>query len=166
MRRVFQWHDKITIAGNYVAMALLFVICFAFCYEVAARYLFNAPTTWANALVSYLLCASIFLSAPDLTRRNEHVTINLLRDALPYSVRKPFAAALRTVAACMCLFAAWFCANETLAQYLNDIETILEWQIPKWIVSIFIPYGFLSSGFYFLRHMFSPPAEAGEGALA
>ena len=95
MRQLLTLHDRITIAGNYFAMGLLFIICLSFSYEVVARYIFNAPTLWANALVSYLLCATVFLSVPELTRRNEHVTINILRDALPATTRIPFDAVLR-----------------------------------------------------------------------
>ena len=48
----------------------------------------------------------------------------------------------------------------------DSIETILEWQVPKWWVSIFIPYGFLSAGLYFLRHIAERPVQGEEGALA
>ena len=167
MRPLYKLHDAVTIAGNYLAMAALFVICLSFCYEVVARYIFNAPTLWANALVAYLLCIAIFLAAPNLTRVNEHVTINLLRDALPPGVRAVFGQVLRLVACAMCFFAAWFCAVETLNQYTGGIGTILEWEVPKWMISIFIPYGFLSAGLYFLRHVFDPPPEPGnDGAIA
>ena len=166
MRQLLTLHDRITIAGNYFAMALLFVICRSVSYEVVSRYIFNAPTLWANALVSYLLCATVFLSVPELTRRNEHVTINMLRDALPATTRIPFDAILRLVAGFMCLFAAWFCGVETLNQFDTGVETILEWQVPKWWVSIFIPYGFLNAGLYFLRHIAERPVQGEEGALA
>lgn len=167
MKALLRAHDAITIAGNYLAMVLLLGICVSFSYEVAARYLFNAPTTWANAVVSYFLCASIFLSVPNLTRLGEHVTINILVDAMPDAVRPKMQSTLRLVAAGICVFAAWFCASESYSQYLGDIETILEWPVPKWMVSIFIPYGFLSSGLYFLRHVFEKPVvPAGEGIVA
>lgn len=162
LHRVLRWQDNITIAGNYMAMLLLFAICVALCYEVGARYLFNAPTKWASALVSYLLCAAIFLAAPDLTRRNAHVVINVLRDALPPAIRARYVAFLRLVCSGFCFFAAWFCGVETIDQYLGDIDTILEWPVPKWTVSIFIPYGFASAALYFLRHVFDPPAATSE----
>ena len=167
MARLFKVHDSITIAGNYLAMALLLGICAAFSYEVAARYLFNAPTAWANAIVSYFLCAAIFLSVPNLTRLNEHVTINILLEALPERLRKGFDLSLRFVAGCICLFSAWFCASESFSQYLGGIETILEWPVPKWMVSGFIPYGLLSSGIYFFRHLRERPQQSsGEGIVA
>lgn len=166
MRTLSRWHDAITIAGNYIAIALLFAISVSLCYEVGARYLFNSPTKWASALVSYLLCASIFLAAPDLTRRNAHVVINVLRDSLPPAIRTPYIAALRLFSGGFCLFAAWFCGVETYQQYIGGIDTILEWPVPKWIVAIFIPYGFANTGIYFFRHIFSPPKDHVEEAIA
>ncbi len=167
MAKFLKIHDAITIAGNYLAMVLLFGICAAFSYEVAARYIFNAPTSWANAFVSYFLCASIFLAVPNLTRLNEHVTINILREAMPERLRLGFDTGLRFVAGSICIFAAWFCASESYSQYLGGIETILEWPAPKWMVSGFIPYGFLSSGLYFFRHLWEKPQpSAGEGVVS
>ena len=167
MSALLRIHDRITIAGNFLAMALLLGICCAFTYEVAARYFFNAPTAWAGAVVAYFLCASIFLAVPNLTRLNEHVTINILVDAMPERLRNGFSSVLRFAAGCICLFSAWFCASESYAQYLGGIETILEWPVPKWLVSMFIPYGFLSSGLYFFRHLWTPPqAPSSEGIVA
>jgi TRAP-type C4-dicarboxylate transport system permease small subunit len=167
MRQILRVHDIVTIAGNYIAIGLLVLICLCFSYEVTARYVFNAPTLWANSLVAYFLCAAIFLAVPNLTRLNEHVTINILVDAMPESRRVVFQSVLRAVAAFMCFFAAWFCLSASLNQYESSIETIQEWPVPKWWVSIFIPYGFASSGLYFLRHIWDRPArQEAEGITA
>ena len=82
-RRLTSLHDAATSASFAVAACVLGGIAGAFCYEVAARYLFSAPTSWANAFVSYMLCAAIFLAVPELTRRRAHIAINLLLDRLP-----------------------------------------------------------------------------------
>src|SRR5688572_31891582 len=79
-RKLAALHDGLTTASFAAAAAVLAAIAFSFCYEVAARYFFSAPTSWANAFVSYLLCAAIFLAVPELTRRRAHVAITLLLD--------------------------------------------------------------------------------------
>lgn len=143
------------------------MIAVSFCYEVGARYLFNAPTSWANALVSYLLCAAIFLAVPELTRRHAHVSINLLTDRAPPRFGRILRRALLLASAASCLFASWFSANETWSQYSQGIDTISAYPVPKWWVSIFIPYGLLSAGLHFLRQLAGadvPPASAAAGA--
>ena len=162
MQTVRSIHDCLTLWGQWLAMALLAAIAFSFSYEVAARYVFNAPTSWANAFVSYFLCAAIFLIVPEITRRNSHIVITLIRDMMPSRALRAHETAVRIVGAVMCLFAAWFCGMETWQQYLDGIDTISALPVPKWMVTIFIPYGLVSSGLYFLRHAFEPAPEAPE----
>jgi TRAP-type C4-dicarboxylate transport system permease small subunit len=52
-----------------------------------------------------------------------------------------------------CCIAAWITGTETWRQYLQDVTTLTSLPIPKWWVSIFLPYGFLSSAIHFLRQL-------------
>ncbi|HUF80808.1 MAG TPA: TRAP transporter small permease subunit [Burkholderiales bacterium] len=153
-------HDALTRTGFAAAVLLLAVIACSFTYEVTARYLFNAPTEWASPLVSYSLVAAIFLAMPELTRRKAHMSLNLLAD----SVSPAWGAAMnnvsRTLAAVACLLAAWFCADATLNQIELGVWTSPPFALPKWVISIWLPYGFLSSGLYFLRALREPPVRA------
>jgi TRAP-type C4-dicarboxylate transport system permease small subunit len=152
-RRLGDLHDALTSASFAAAAAALGGIAFSFCYEVAARYFFDAPTSWANAFVAYMLCAAIFLAVPELTRRRAHVSITLLLDRLRGGRAVALNRIIRVTGAAACLLAAWFTGNATLDQFYLGIDTISAYPIPKWWVSIFIPYGMLSSGLYFLRQL-------------
>jgi TRAP-type C4-dicarboxylate transport system permease small subunit len=136
-----------------VAAAALGAIAFSFCYEVAARYFFDRPTSWANAFVSYLLCASIFLAVPELTRQRAHIAINLLLERLQPARARLLLRLIRIAGAAACLLATWISGNATLDQFQNGIDTISTYPVPKWLVSIFIPYGMLSAGLYFVRDL-------------
>ena len=158
LHRLAAWHDAITRAGFAVAAMLLGAIAVSFCFEVALRYFFSAPTSWANAFVSYLLCAAIFLAVPELTRRRAHVAINLLIDRLPPRAGHHLNRLIRFAGAGACLLATWISTNATLDQIAMGVDTISAWPVPKWMVSIFIPYGMLSSGVYFLRDLVADDA--------
>ena len=160
-RKLAGLHDAVTSASFAGAAALLAAIAFSFCYEVAASYFFAAPTSWANAFVSYLLCAAIFLAVPELTRRRAHVAINLLLDRLSPERAALLNRIIRAASAAACLLATWISANATLDQINLGIDTISTYPIPKWWVSIFIPYGMLSSSLYFLRDLLSDDAGGG-----
>lgn len=149
-------HNAISIAGFALAGLLLAVIACSFTYEVTARYFFNAPTEWASPLVSYSLVAAIFLAMPELTRRRAHMALNILVDAAPPARAAAMIRVSYILAAAACLFAAWFCADETLNQIKLDIWTGPPFSVPKWIISVWLPYGFLSSGLYFLRSVSDP----------
>jgi C4-dicarboxylate transporter, DctQ subunit len=161
LHKLARLHDALTSVGFAAAAAVLAAIAFSFCYEVAARYFFSAPTSWANAFVSYLLCAAIFLAVPELTRRRAHVAINLLLDRLSPPHAITLNRIVRAAGAAACLLATWISANATLEQINLGITTISAYPIPKWWVSIFIPYGMLSAGLYFLRDLLSRDAPAG-----
>ena len=164
-RKLAELHDDLTSASFAASACVIAGIAFSFCYEVAARYLFSAPTSWANAFVSYMLCAAIFLAIPELTRRRAHVSINLLVDRLSPPHALMLNRVIRAAGAGACLLATWISANATLDQINLGIETISAYPVPKWLVSMFIPYGMLSSGLYFLRDLVADEASGGQASL-
>jgi TRAP-type C4-dicarboxylate transport system permease small subunit len=147
-------HDRITIVGFAGGALSVALIAGAFWYEVVARYFFNAPTTWAYDLAAFALCPMIFLSIPEMARRNAHIVIAYLVDPLPLRLRAPLGRVILLVAAVVCIVCAWIAGAETWRQYVRGVETITAFPIQKWWVSIFIPYGLLNCGLYFLRQFF------------
>jgi TRAP-type C4-dicarboxylate transport system permease small subunit len=164
-RKLAALHDAITSASFAGSAAVLGLIAFSFCYEVTARYFFAAPTSWANAFVSYLLCAAIFLAVPELTRRRAHVAINLLLDRMSPRSATVLNRIIHAAGAAACLLATWITANATLDQFQSGIDTISTYPVPKWLVSMFIPYGMLSSGLYFIRDLASDGAGGDTASL-
>jgi TRAP-type C4-dicarboxylate transport system permease small subunit len=152
--RLARLHDGLTVAGFALAAALIGAIAAGFCYEVAARYFFDAPTTWLHDFASYALAAVIFLSIPAMTQRGAHVAVGYLVEGLSEGARRPLGRAVLAAAAAACLAAAWIGAAESWRQYAQGVETISANPIPKWWVSAVIPYGFASSALYFLRSLF------------
>ena len=102
---------------------------------------------------------------PELTRRRAHVAINLLLDRLSPKPATVLNRVIRAAGAAACLLATWITANATLDQINLGIDTISTYPIPKWWVSIFIPYGMLSAGLYFLRDLLSDDAGGGTASL-
>ena len=79
-------------------------------YEVVARYLFNAPTTWGFEL-TILLCAICYLlSGGFVTLQRRHVAITALYDLMPAAVRwwlDVFAMLVGIIAMSLLVWAAW-----------------------------------------------------------
>jgi TRAP-type C4-dicarboxylate transport system permease small subunit len=156
MARLLNLHDAITRGGYQLAALIVLLIAGSFCYEVAARYFFDAPTSWANAVVSYLLCPVIFLAMPEQTRRHSHIAITIMVERANTSWRRIWRISIAAVAAATCFGVFWISAGETWTQYRDSVLTVAAYEIPKWWISIFITYGLLSSALYFLREMFDP----------
>src|SRR5262245_17666824 len=124
-------HDALSRASFLVATGCLVIIVGSYCYEVVARYFFNAPTIWAGPLVAYMLCAVVFLAAPELTRRNAHIEINVLVDKMSRAQVAYLQRFIMLTSALACFVGAWIVGTTALAQYQQGIETILTWAIPK-----------------------------------
>jgi TRAP-type C4-dicarboxylate transport system permease small subunit len=153
VRRLCDFHDRVTAAGFALAAILVGAIAAAFCYEVVARYFFSAPTAWTYDVGCYLLAAVIFLSIPEMTRRGAHIHVNLIFDYLPLKGVRFLRYLIGTLAVTACLAAAWITGSETWRQYSEGVWTLSALPIPKWWVSILIPYGMLSSALHFLRRL-------------
>ena len=166
MDRLYRLHDRITSVGFAGGAASVALIAACFWYEVIARYFFNAPTTWAYDVASFALCPTIFLSVPEMTRRNAHVVVSYLVDAMSLRVRVPLTRVLLLAGAVVCLMCAWITGAETWRQYALGVETITALPVSKWWVSIFITYGLLNSSLHFLRQFFgaAPTVPVEQGA--
>lgn len=155
-----QAHDFITRVSLYVAMLCLAFIAAAYCYEVVLRYFFDAPTTWVNPFTSYALCLMIFLALPEMTREGSHLAINILLESLSPEKVAVLMKLVHLIGLVAALAAAWITGTETMKQYIGNIFTMAHNPIPKWIISVAIPYGFGSAALYFLRHLLGERVQA------
>jgi C4-dicarboxylate transporter, DctQ subunit len=144
-------HDRISRVSFIAAALVLVVMTSAYCFEVVSRYFFNKPTIWASPLVSYGLCASIFLAMPELTRRSAHVSVDLHEQMISPEFGRLLIRLLQLVSGLSCFFAAWITGTQTWSEYVFGVWTNTYWPIPKWWLFILIPYGMISSGIYFIR---------------
>ena len=107
MNRLARLHDASSRLLFVLAGLALCMACILYLYEVAARYLLNAPTTWTNEAVQYALAMLIFLALPDITRRSAHIAIDIVPASLPHGLAAMLARANNLVAAAACLCAGW-----------------------------------------------------------
>ena len=151
MAWIYLQHDRFTSLGAAISKIALLLIGFAYCFEVVARYFFNSPTSWANESVSYFLCAMIFLMVPQLARDKGHVAVTLILDSVGPGKQVYFRFVVEFASFIFCLIAAWFMLDETIRQFKKEIMVMAVNPIPKWWVSMVLPYGLLGTAFYFLR---------------
>jgi C4-dicarboxylate transporter DctQ subunit len=144
-------HDSISRIGFLVAALALALMVLAYCFEIFSRYVLRAPTVWVSPIVSYILCITIFLSVPELTRQSAHIYIDYLESRLSPIAAAHVARIIRCIGAAACFVAAWFTASDALDSFEFGILTNTYLPIPKWWLSILIPYAFLSSAIYFCR---------------
>ena len=148
-------HDRLSAFSYQIAQICLCAIVFAYSYETVSRYFFAAPTSWSNEVVAYALCVGTFMALPEVTRSSGHIAITFVIEALPEIARHRLNIALAVLSAAVCLFVAWICLRTNIVQFTRQEMTVGVNPIPKWVISIWLTYGFASSGLHFLRQAFS-----------
>jgi C4-dicarboxylate transporter DctQ subunit len=96
----------LTAAGVLCVVAMTIVIT----YEVALRYLFNAPTMWADEIASYLLIAIVFLGLAQNLRQGTHIRIDVITSLVSprtQQVLEIFAYAIGIVFSAMLAVGTW-----------------------------------------------------------
>ena len=74
--------DKLSSASGVISAGLLAVFTAIVGYDVLARYLFNAGTTWVTEIGTYIFVALVFFGLAEAQRANSHVQVEILVDSL------------------------------------------------------------------------------------
>ncbi|MDG4650631.1 TRAP transporter small permease [Roseibacterium sp. SDUM158017] len=153
MRRLGALHDAssrwlFALAGGALCAAVALYV-----FEVVMRYGFGAPTTWSGEAVQYALAILIFCALPDVTRRNAHVAIDILPEALPPPASLWLGRGTKLLGAAACLVAGWIVAGEAMRQFDRGLMTNAANPIPRWPITAVIALGFGSAALHFLRQL-------------
>lgn len=154
MLKPFFWiHDGLTDICFQLGKVCLAIILFAYTFEVVSRYFFNAPTWWADEAVSYSLCIGCFLMMPHVTREKGHVAVTFLVDMMPDRGARIAYWFIYLVCFIACSLAFWINLDENIRQIVNDVHLMKVKPIPKYLISVFLTFGFGMSALHFLRFL-------------
>lgn len=161
MNALARFHDAATRAGFALGAACIAGMAALYAFEVAMRYVFGAPTRWTADFVVYLMCVSVFLCLPEVTRTAGHVAILSFVDRLQGRARRLAGQAIAAVSALATGAAGWIAADEALRQFAMGIQTLAAVPIPRWWLAAAIAYGFLGSALHLVRQAVAPPGRFG-----
>ena len=83
---ILLWLNRLISMVASILMVFLTVVVFG---EVLSRYVFKTPFVFTTELTALLFPWMVFLGAVAVTRDNEHLSINLVKESLP-NVAKRF----------------------------------------------------------------------------
>jgi len=124
--------------------------------EVFMRYFFNRPTTWSSDVNQWLFALATMLALPEVTRVKGNVAITILLERMSRNKRAVMGRILAIAGFIACMVAFYISGCETLRQFNSGILTTWVNPIPKWWISLVIPFGFFLSGVQFLREGIMP----------
>lgn len=100
--------------------------------NVAGRYFFSAPISWAEEAMLYLMVLVVFSALASVTWHNAHIRIELLLERLPVPLRRLCSAMAALISIAVCLVIA----NESFAvvAMLHGFDQRSEaMEFPVWI---------------------------------
>ena len=123
LRSLGLFHDRLSELGLWLGMMALAALATLSFAGTMSRYLLSTPLGWVPDWTGYTLAASIFITAPAVTKHGQHVAMDFIAAAA---------------------------ASQTVVRYLTGIAAAMTF-IPRWWLLSFITYGFGSSAVHFLR---------------
>lgn len=163
--------DRFLAALAALAALIIGVVLVLVGYDVIARNLGLWSPGWIVDVTEYALPLATLLVAPWLTRRNEHIRIDLVVDLLPQRQARGLELLASVASAAICAFIAWYGVSVTLEAYETDALVIKTITFPEWYVYVPLPICFLLLAIENLRRAFrglavapGPVADAGTRA--
>lgn len=128
----------VAIAGIAVLLMMLITS-----YDVIMRYIFNDPTDWALDVSTFLIPICVFLSLAYVLRKEGHVRVELLLNALKPRVRALLLLITSFISLIVFAIATWMGVKIT-------VESIQRWELSlgtseilMWPIKLMVPVGFL-----------------------
>jgi len=132
--------DAIAYACLTVSAIALLAITAIIGANVMARYFFNKPFSWAEELMLFLMCLSVFSGAIAITWRNLHIRIDTFIDRAPPRVRYVgrIVAALASIGVLLVVTVASYSIVSLLYSFDQHTDAL---ELPSWIPQSFVTVG-------------------------
>lgn len=126
--------DGISWIASRLAELSVIVLVVSMAYEVAARYVFDAPTIWAFD-IAYMCNGALFLLGVSWTLKEDaHIRIDILRNRMPPRVAGVIQGVIYLLLLCP-FFAvlAWIAVEHTHEAWVtSEVEMVSPWAPLMW----------------------------------
>jgi TRAP-type C4-dicarboxylate transport system permease small subunit len=133
--------DKTVSSCALLAGALVVLVCAVTFYEVVARYVFNAPTTWSIDISTYAMFWACFLGGAYTLREGGHVAVDVIVRRLGVTRRRTIALAVHALGALFFAVVTWRGAVACLEAYELGEVTMSVLRFPLYLPLLAIPVG-------------------------
>ena len=132
-----RWLDRLALLGGVLLVAVGGLIS----YEVVARYLFNAPTTWILDVSIYLTMWATFLAVGHTLRAGAHIRMDLYVRRLAPRVRRWTDVIVALVALAFSALLTWQGLQSIVDAVRLGEVTLSTIRVPLWVPLAAIPTG-------------------------
>lgn len=166
--------DRVCTAMAVAAGALFLFVTFSICYSILTRAVHLPSPIWIIQFNEYAMLWITFLGTAWLLQKNKHISIHIVTSRLSIKTERIFKIGHDLLGLLLCLAFCYYCSLSTWEQYSRHIIDVQAIDVPKALVVMVIPIGFLLLFLQFVRQLFEDcgiiaprqleaQVEAGEG---
>lgn len=134
--------DRLNEAFGWIAAAAFVAVGAMITYEVVMRYVFLAPTIWAEEMSRFLQIWATYIAAATVLRHRQLIAITVVVERLGPRGRKAAEAFALVWILLFCLVAVWYGLDIMLDSIRLGRATSTMLAVPQWMTELAIPLGF------------------------
>jgi len=138
--------EKIAEFAGWVVVAMMLTIS----YDVAARYLFNAPTTWSFEINRYMLILVVFFGGAWTLPAGGHVSVDIFTETISGKKQRMLDLVVSIMAAVYMLVFFWESVAFSYDAWANGVRSTEYLAWPLWPIRFILVIG---SGLLFLEYL-------------
>jgi TRAP-type C4-dicarboxylate transport system permease small subunit len=158
--------DRVNDAFGWLAAAAFVAVGAMITYEVVMRYVFLAPTIWAEELSRFLQIWATYIAAAYVLRHRQLIAITLLVNKLGPKGRRLADAFALVWILLFCAVAVIYGMEIMLDSVRQGRASATMLGVPKWMTEVAVPFGFtllaLQAIAELIRLPHDPPAVGGD----
>ncbi len=158
-------YDAILYGMAWVAGILMVAMMAMIVVDVALRNLGFQSSAHFFTFTEYFLLIIPLLGAPWLVREKGHIYIEILTAALPERVRRALIKLIVIGCIAVAVVLAWYGGAITLQDYLGNEKDVRSLDMPRWMLTAFMPLSFGMMALEFLRLLVRGESPYGAGLV-
>jgi len=145
--------DRVCGVLAVVAALLFLFMTFTICYSIITRAVGLPTPVWTVQLNEYAMLWMTFLGTAWLLAKNRHVSIQIVVSRLNQKGKKVFQTIHNFMGLLLCATICYFGALTTWEHFERNVIDVQVIDVPKALVIIVIPVGFLLLALQFIRRI-------------
>lgn len=134
--------DRVSDILGQVAAWMFFAVGAMITYEVVARYVFLAPTIWAEEMSRFFQIWATYLAAAYVLRHRQLIVIEILTPRLNQPLRRLAQAAALIIIILFCAVAVFYGTQSMMESITLKRASSTMLSVPLWMTELAIPLGF------------------------
>jgi len=143
--------DRFLDGLAFLAGILLILASFGVGAVIFSRYFLNRPMGWMIEIAEYILLHLTFLLAAWVLKKEAHVRMDVVIESLNPKIRLACNVLGSIFGALVCMVLVWFGTKVTWHLYQSGTLTTTYLELPKFPLTIVIPFGSLLFMIQFIR---------------